>query len=349
MDVCSPVADGPAAALILMPAFYDSIPPGAEGSPRCAPLPGLRVLSAAGDDALAFLHGQLTQDVTGLPADAARLAGYCTAKGRLLATLVMWRATAPDDARLHALVRADLAEALLKRLSMFVLRAKVKLSLGQLEVAGVQCDAGQLPALQAAAGGNLPQAAWQRADLPTGTWIAAPTAVGGGLRWWWVASEETLQQAGALASLLTRATAESWAGADLAAGLPWIGSATQDLFIPQTVNLDLAGGVSFTKGCYPGQEVVARSHYRGTVKRRMAYGRLRDAVSAAGLAGTDVYDATQPGEPCGRVVDAAGLAEVSLLFETTLASLPAGELRLGAPDGPPIAVQPLPYAIDPAA
>lgn len=361
-------SNGGASATIdlTMHAFYDSIPLGAEGSPLCAPLPGFCVLAAAGDDALTFLHGQLTQDVTGLPEDAARLAGYCTAKGRLLATMVMWRpgAASPGEGagadpvaaasvstaahtqpRLYALVRDDLADALLKRLSMFVLRAKVKLSRAPLHVAGVQCNADQLPALEDACGGALPTVAWQRAELPAGTWIAAPSSAENCLRWWWIADDAQLQQAAALAQLLARAEPAQWQAADLAAGLPWIGSATQDLFIPQTVNLDLAGGVSFTKGCYPGQEVVARSHYRGTVKRRMAYGQLQNGAAALELAGVDVYDAAQPGEPCGRVVDAARHVGVSLLFETTLASLPDGDLRLGAPDGPRIAVMPLPYAL----
>ena len=107
--------------------FLASIPSNAEGCAACAPLDDFLVISASGADALTFLHGQLTQDVTGLPADAARLAGYCTAKGRLLATLLMWRAApgAGDEApQLYALLRQDLSQALLKRLSMFVLRAK---------------------------------------------------------------------------------------------------------------------------------------------------------------------------------------------------------------------------------
>jgi len=336
---------------ITMHPFYDSIPASAEGSPLCAPLADFRVLAAAGDDAQSFLHGQLTQDVTGLPADAARLAGYCTAKGRLLATLVIWQAAQPavvPDARLYALVRADLAEALQKRLSMFVLRAKVKLSLAPLYVAGVQAAPQQADELRAAAGGALPEQPWRRVDLPTGTWIAAPAVEGtSALRWWWIASDAQLAQADGLAQLLGRAEPATWRCADLAAGLPWIGSATQDLFIPQTVNLDLTGGVSFTKGCYPGQEVVARSHYRGTVKRRMAYGQLQAAPQWAGaLPGTDVYDATQPGEPVGRVVDAAQMEGLAILFETTLACLPGGDLRLGAPDGPRIEVRSLPYGYD---
>lgn len=325
--------------------FHDGLPVLPAGAPTCAGLDAMRVISAAGDDALTFLHGQLTQDVIGQPVDRASLAGYCTAKGRLLATLVMWRARTepaePADARWHALVRADLAEALIKRLSMFVLRAKAKLSVSTaLHAFGVQAAAEQQVAvLGSAAGGALPDQPWQRADLPTGTWIAAPSAAGP--RWWWIASDAQLDASRDLARLLGRGDAQDWQAADLAAGLPWIASLTQDLFIPQTVNLELAGGVSFTKGCYPGQEVVARSHYRGTVKRRMAYGRLEEAGAAA-QPGVDVYDAKDAHEPTGRVVDAAGDA---LLFETTLASLPEGDLRLGAADGPRIRVLPLPYAL----
>lgn len=323
--------------------FHDDLPTLAAGAPTCAALDAMRVISAAGDDALTFLHGQLTQDVTGQPVDRASLAGYCTAKGRLLATLVMWRASTepadPADARWHALVRADLADALVKRLSMFVLRAKAKLTLNaSLHAFGVRASAEHVAALQAAAGGPLPDEPWRRVDLPTGTWIAAPGDAGS--RWWWIASDAQLEAGRDLAQLLGRGDAQDWQAADLAAGLPWIASITQDLFIPQTVNLELAGGVSFTKGCYPGQEVVARSHYRGTVKRRMAYGRLESGPAAQ--PGVDVYDAKDAHEPTGRVVDAAGEA---LLFETTLASLPEGDLRLGSADGPRIRVLPLPYAL----
>ncbi|MGO4398916.1 MULTISPECIES: CAF17-like 4Fe-4S cluster assembly/insertion protein YgfZ [Achromobacter] len=332
-----------------MHAFYSSIPVRAEGCAQCAPLEDFQVFSASGADALTFLHGQLTQDVTGLPADAARLAGYCTAKGRLLATLVMWRgAAAGDDApQLYGLIRKDLSQALLKRLSMFVLRAKVKLAATLLNVAGVQVTEEDAAALEAVTG-PLPRAAWQRVDLPSGTWIAAPTP-DARLRWWWIASDEQLEQSAALSGVLGLAPAAQWQVADLAAGIPWIATATQDVFIPQTVNLELVQGVSFTKGCYPGQEVVARSHYRGTVKRRMAYGTVADAgEQGATLAGVDVFDATQPGEPIGRVVDAASLGGVaSVLFETTLAALPEGDLRLGAVDGPRIATAALPYSITP--
>ncbi|CAM3405093.1 Aminomethyltransferase folate-binding domain-containing protein [Bordetella sputigena] len=314
-----------------------------------AELPELRLICAGGADAIDFLHGQLTQDVQGLGDDAAALAGYCTAKGRLLATLVMWRpAVAADDAaatRWQALVRADAAEALLKRLRMFVLRAKVTLSATPAHVAGVWTE-GDPAALEAAAGGALPRQSWRRAELASGTWIAAPSAHG--LRWWWIATEEQRHTSPALRDVLAAGGAQHWRADELAAGLPWVGTPTQDLFIPQMVNLDLIGGVSFTKGCYPGQEVVARSHYRGTVKRRMAYGVVAGQAGSAIAPGADVYDARDAGEPCGRVVDAAGEPDAAVLFETTLSSLSAGDLRLGSADGPAIQVRPLPYPLEPA-
>jgi hypothetical protein len=329
-----------------MHAFYASIPRVPNGSATCAPLPTFQVFAATGADAVSFLHGQLTQDVASVSPDMARLAGYCTPKGRLLATLVFWRAagtsTDTDAGQIYGLVRTDIMTPLLKRLSLFVLRAKVKLTLADLHVAGIQAI--EPERLEATVGGPLPRTPWQRTELPSGTWITAPAA-GPTLRWWWVASNEQLQQTGAaLASHLTQMDATRWHMGDLAAGLPWITASTQDLFIPQTVNLDLIGGVSFTKGCYPGQEVVARSHYRGTIKRRMSYGLATGSnlPVASDLPGTDIYDATQPHEPCGRVVDAAGQGDpLALLFETTV-SLTAPDLRLGAAAGPRIERQALP-------
>ncbi|KAG1436068.1 hypothetical protein G6F57_020828 [Rhizopus arrhizus] len=110
---------------------------------------------------------------------------------------------------------------------MFVLRAKVKLAPAPRHVAGVQAPAEAAAAL-AAVTGALPRAAWQRADLPSGTWIAAPSA-DGRLRWWWSASEAQLNEAAPLAAVLGLAPASQWQVADLAAGIPWIAPATQDL------------------------------------------------------------------------------------------------------------------------
>lgn len=308
-----------------------------------APLLDHAVISVSGADAAVFLHGQLTNDVTGVGPEGARLAGYCTAKGRLLATMVLWHAVPADASApptVMLLVRRDLAEALIKRLRMFVLRAKVTITLSDVPVLGVQV-AGEAArqALATSLGkapGLLP---WQKAEFDEGTWITAPSAHQQLARGWWIG-----KQGGVSDSLLARlslpaGTEAQWRAADLQAGLPWIGAQTQDLFIPQTVNLDLIDGISFGKGCYPGQEVVARSHYRGTVKRRMAYGVVEGREAAPG---TDIYEAGQAGEPCGRVIDAAGTA---VLIETPLDTMANGALRLGAVDGPVIAIKELPYPV----
>lgn len=328
-----------------MSALLDSILPDTEGSVFAAALPQYSVISAAGSDALTFLHGQLTQDVTGLPADAARLAGYCTAKGRLLATLIMWRASGePADAtmptELYALTRQDVAAALVKRLSMFVLRAKAKLAITSFDTIGVWARPDDVASLEAAAGGTLPTTPWQRRDLPSGTWIAAPSA-DTSARWWWIANnaDADADKTSALTALMQRGSADQWQHAEQAAGLPWVTAATQDLFIPQTLNLDLIDGVNFTKGCYPGQEIVARSHYRGTVKRRTAYGEWESATEPF-APGTDIFDANQPEDPCGRIVESTPL---SALFEIPLATLDEGDLRVGSADGVKITVKPLPY------
>ncbi|WP_456297767.1 CAF17-like 4Fe-4S cluster assembly/insertion protein YgfZ [Candidimonas nitroreducens] len=322
------------------------------------------------------MHGQLTQDVAGLPAGRAALAGYCTPKGRLLATMVLWHAQAGSEPpKLYAMVKADIAQALVKRLSMYVLRAKAKLRLTATPVTGLlpRGEAqGPLPASEAATGLDtpLPPAAelaalpadpqpWAVVSGAAGFFIAAPTAPNHGPRWWWIATEpgdaaaglppEEPGQAGADGAS-AGTLAEAWRAQDIAAGLPWISAATQDMFIPQTLNLDLIGGVNFTKGCYPGQEIVARSHYRGTVKRRMAGGRVATALAqAAQLAGRDTYDAQRPDSPCGRVIDAAANAGATvLLMEVQLASLDDTAYRLEAADGPAIALQALPYEIAPA-
>lgn len=339
-----------------MHAFFSSLSAHANTSPSCILLPDHQVFVASGEDAASFLHGQLTQDITHLPEDGARFAGYCTAKGRLLATLLLWRngMAEPPQATpaITGLVRADVAPALLKRLSMFVLRAKVSFSTPLHYACGVIAPRESLSELENAIGGTLPQQPWQRVEHACGTWIAAPSAAPEQLRWWWITSDAHLANAGtALSKVLTRGAAESavWRSADLAAGLPWIGLANQDTFIPQTVNLDLIGAVNFTKGCYPGQEIVARSHYRGTVKRRMAYGLVQEysTEAADALVGKDIYDAGQPTEPCGRVIDVAQSENLTVLFEIALSALPDGDLRLGSGDGPRIRVLPLPYAIAP--
>lgn len=292
-----------------------------------AALPDLAVLRIEGADAGDFLHGQLTQDVKTLAPGQARLAAYCTAKGRMLATLVFWRTGSEAEPAYEALVGADVAEALVKRLRMYVLRAKVTLAPLAQPVAGVWAD-GPVAGLPAP---------WQVLATDDGrTWIGAPAAPEAPARWWCVGAPPEGVAAG---------EALAWHAQQIQAGLPWVVAATQELLTPQMANLDLIGGLDFTKGCYPGQEVVARAHYRGKQKRRTLLGRA--AAGAHVAPGTDVYDARHTGEPIGRVINVAATGAVThLLFEAPFETAAETELRLGAPDGTPFELVALPYPFD---
>ena len=297
-------------------------PPALQGAVR---LTDWGVIRAAGADAAKFLHGQLTQDVEGLRADEARLAGYCSAKGRLLASFVIWREGA-DDVLLGC--SADLLPAVLKRLSMFVLRAKCKLSDASAEFP-LWGWAGGLPAALAAAstrvalpGGTalrLADATWQGAAVPRALWIGA--------------------EAPAAATL----PLPTWQGLEAASGVARVVAATVEQFVPQMVNLELVDGVNFKKGCYPGQEVVARSQYRGTLKRRAQLMTCDEALQP----GQEIFHEADPGQPAGMVVLAGALpgAPQVALVEVKLASLEGGSLHAGSPQGPLLRVVPLPYAL----
>ncbi|MGQ0650968.1 MAG: CAF17-like 4Fe-4S cluster assembly/insertion protein YgfZ [Betaproteobacteria bacterium] len=196
------------------------------------------LLSVTGEDARAFLHAQLTNDVASLPADRAALAGWCSAKGRLLATFLV--VPAPSGFLLQ--LARDLVPAVMKRLPMFVLRSKVKIA--------DESDA------------------WQQHGVWNAPWSGADVSWQGDTATVRVGEGRFLQIGRALAEAPT-ANEEEWVAQEIRAGRPLITAATADQFVPQMVNLEQLGGVDFRKGCYPGQEIVARAQYRGQVKRRM--------------------------------------------------------------------------------
>jgi tRNA-modifying protein YgfZ len=289
------------------------------------------VIRAAGPDARTFLHSQLTQDVENLPSGQARLAGWCSAKGRLLASFVVWRDGA-DDVLLAC--SADVLPATLKRLSMFVLRAKCKLS-----------DASAERSLWGLAGAGAASALGDAASAPVGSTqtlgeaalVRLPDALQAGLRvprWLW---------AGPGLPAMPPLDATAWRGLEAASGVARIVAATAEQFVPQMVNLEQVDGVHFKKGCYPGQEVVARSQFRGTLKRRA---QLLHAPLAL-APGQEVFSSADPGQPAGLVVNAGrlpGVGDVALV-ELKLAALEGGTLHAGAADGPLLTLGALPYTI----
>jgi tRNA-modifying protein YgfZ len=302
------------------------------GTPVAVRLADWGVIRAKGDDAAAFLNGQLTQETLKMDAGLARLAGYCSPKGRLLASFVMWRAAA-DEILLAC--SADLLAPTLRRLSMFVLRAKCKLTDASAEVAlwGVA-----LPGLLH--GDEVPAQPYATAPLAGGTAIRLPDAAGTARLLWAAPADATPPWD-------PTSRADVWNWLEVQAGVPRIVAATVEAFVPQMVNLELVGGVNFQKGCYPGQEIVARSQYRGTIKRRMV---LAEGAADA-VAGAEVFAAADPDQPAGQVVLSASLphpeggARHAALVEVKRTLAETGELHLGAADGPLLRLRELPYAV----
>jgi folate-binding protein YgfZ len=287
----------------------------------------LGVIRARGEEAASFLQSQLTNDVLTLGPERARLAGFCSAKGRLQASFWVVR-PAPDE--LLLICAADLLPPTLKRLSMFVLRSKCKLDDASAE----------LPLLGVAGAGFVVAGAapWQVRDTALGKTIRLPDAAGQPRCIVIGASAATLPNLPALAL-------DTWRWLDLQAGVPLVQAATVDRFVPQMLNYEVVGGVDFKKGCYPGQEVVARSQYRGTIKRRMF---LFDTDGDA-EPGAELFDARDPVQPAGMVVNAAPNAGQgsSLLAEVKLAAVidNTPQLHLGSATGPALTLRELPYAV----
>ena len=316
----------------------------------------LAVFGASGADTQAFLQSQLTQDMqTVTPAHAA-LAGFCTAQGRLLASMLL---VSEANGDVLGVARADLMESFLKRLRMFVLRSKVTLQTHpSLKVFGLVMNRADHANVCQALGAALPEADWASVATEFGQLIALPCVDSLALRYQLIATDA--QVAAMRLKLGDNAVfnedAHAWQALDVAAGIGWVQAATQDLFIAQTLNLDLLPGVSFTKGCYPGQEVVARAHYRGTVKRRMHLAHI-EGVSDDIAAGVDVFEADEPDNPVGRLISVVPQAEHTLvLFEAPFKVIDKareqqhsdGGLRAGSASGPALHLKTLPYSLEPA-
>jgi folate-binding protein YgfZ len=310
------------------------------------PLTDLGLIAVGGDDAASFLHNQLTNDVEHLTPQESRLAGYCTPKGRLQATLLMWRG-GPEGQDIYLQLPRAIQAPLQKRLSMFVLRAKAKLrdATDEAPTAAVLGLTGSkaADALRRHVD-TLPAAPYAKVDGAFGTVIRLADAFDAA-RYLWIASADAAMAAlPQLRETLELGGNAAWHLAEIHAGVPQVTQPTQEQFVPQMVNFELIGGVNFKKGCYPGQEIVARSQYLGKLKRRMVLATL---ANAAARAGDEVYAADDAEQPCGMLVNAApnGLGGADALVEIKLAALEQ-DVRHGAAGGTPLRFLPLPYSID---
>lgn len=297
-----------------------------------APLTHLGVIRVEGEDAAKFLHGQLTQDFSLLGLSEARLAAFCTAKGRMQASFIGFKRS-PTEILL--VCSRDILAPTLKRLSMFVLRAKAKLTDASNDYALFGLAGNAIESIAAAV-----QPAWAKADIDEKTIVHLYSA-DGVPRALCLAPVTQAAPAGAVLS------EQDWAWSEVRSGIATLTAPIAEAFVPQMLNYESVGGVNFKKGCYPGQEVVARSQFRGTLKRR-AYLAHSDAVMKAG---DEVFLASDATQPCGTVAQAAAVPTGSetggfdAIVVLQVSAMEAGGLHLGSASGPALVAAPPPYPL----
>lgn len=293
-----------------------------------AALPHLGVIRAEGEDAVKFLQGQLTQDFALLRTNEARLAAFCSAKGRMQASFVGFKLAEGDIVLVCA---RDLLPATLKRLSMFVLRSKVKLSdaTAAFELRGLAGQAATTllgsraaPWTLVQAGGASVVALYPADDVARALWLA-PLGT-------------PLPDAPPISN-------EAWAWGEVRSGVATLTTPVADAFVPQMLNYESVGGVNFKKGCYPGQEVVARSQFRGTLKRRGYIIRAEAPLAV----GDEIFQAADAEQPCGSVAQAARSADgaYEAIASLQVAAAEAGGLHLHRADGAVLSLLSLPYPL----
>ncbi len=285
-------------------------------------LPDSRLILFSGPDAESFLHNQLTCDVAALVPGGSTYGGYCSPKGRLLATFLLWR----SEQGYFMQLPASLRDPIQKQLSKFILRSKVKAT----DVSGDWAIIG-------VAGKNL-EALVQRV---TSDAMVVPNPSN---RYEVVAARDKSPKVlESLASGTEKSDTDNWEWLDIRDGIPTILPATQEEFVPQMVNLDLIGGVSFEKGCYPGQEIVARMHYRGTLKQRMY--RANVPGPDRPQPGEKLYSPAFGDQACGTIVNAASSSEggSDVLAVVQIAAAGKSDVRLKSANGAVVSFLPSPY------
>ncbi len=308
-------------------------------------LSGTSLLAFTGPDAEAFLHAQLSSDVKALGTDRAQLSTYNTPKGRILATLLVWRT---DDGFI-AQLPASIAAGVLKRLSMYILRSKVKASDVSQSFIRFGVGGPEARGALAATGVTLPDERFAIARAPSREDSLSPDAVlalpGDRFELLFREVAKARRLWGALRAVgVHPAGIAPWQWLTVQSGIAEIGSEMQDRFVPQMLNLEQVGAVSFTKGCYPGQEIVARSQYRGEIKRRTRLAHVEGSVPPR--PGQELIDVRATAQSLGSLVVVApapeGGYDALACVHLDLAS--AADLRVGAADGPRVQLRELPRA-----
>ena len=287
----------------------------------------LGVIRVQGEDAAAFLQSQLTQDVLLLGPSQARLAAFCSAKGRMQASFIGLQ-RAPGEILL--VCSRDVLAPTLKRLSMFVMRSKAKLTDATADFGLFGLTCGSISGLPAA---SVP---WTMATVGAAHAVqlypadAQPRAL-------WLAPVELPPPAGPVLPLAT------WLWSEVASGIATVTAPIVEAFVPQMLNYESVGGVNFKKGCYPGQEVVARSQFRGSLKRRAFLAHGEGEL----LAGQEVFHESDGEQPVGTIAQAAPspLGGFDAIVSMQVSAAEGGRLSAGSAAAPALALLPLPYLL----
>ncbi|MCO6411141.1 MAG: folate-binding protein YgfZ [Thiogranum sp.] len=295
------------------------------------------LIAIHGEDAEAFLQGQLTNDIRRVDEQHSQLSGYCNPKGRLLAIFRIFR----RGDSYYLCLPGEMVEELIKRLRMFVLRSKVTIddasdSFIHLGVSGTDAEL-DLRAFT----GTVPDTVHEVFQNDEQLLIRVP-----GIHPSFEIFTNTARATALWERLNVRSApigATAWQLLDIQAGIPMIYPATREAFVPQMTNLQLVDGVSFKKGCYPGQEIVARTQYLGKLKRRMYKARVDSNHTPT--PGEDIFADAEPDQSAGQLVSAAPHPDGGFVVLAVLkiAGADGADLHLGAVDGPPLRLEQLPY------
>ncbi len=308
-------------------------------------LPQWGLILVQGPDAASFLQNQLSNSVLGLRPtvsphiaqfqDATRLVGYCNPKGRLLASA--WVGLFPnpdaDEDRFALFISKELAASTAKRLSMYVLRSKVKV----IDASSEWSVSGLFGISEVAATDKLKasQLGLRLPDVLLNQQSYARLLIA------------TLNEP----QELNKPMLTAWNDLEVLSAIPRIVLSTQEQFVPQMINFESVAGVDFKKGCYPGQEIVARSQYRGVIKRRLqlAHTTIEPLSSTSALPGTELFHSNDPSQPAGMVVlsspSPTDQTHIDFQVECKLEALEDGEIHLGSIHGPVLKIDLLPYPL----
>ncbi len=303
-------------------------------------LSALGVIRASGEDAQSFLHGQFTNDLSLVSPSISQLSSYCNPKGRMLS---IFRIFMRGD-NYHMLLHRDVLEATLKKLVMFKLMAKVDLEdisndLVVIGIAGPSADS-----LLADTQISVPTELNHCIQAEATTIIRIPSKSS---RILFITNvDQAISIWNQLSSKCPIANNKLWDLHDIESGIPQITTNTIETFIPQMTNLELIDGVSFNKGCYPGQEIVARTHYLGKPNRRMF--RINVSDENAPEPGVNIYSPKNETQPVGKIVTAQKLSEgmSSALVVMRTENAHDNDLHVASTTGPSISIQSLPYSLD---